>query len=155
MNPADQRFNDRLFKRIATLEKELQDIKTAQRMGLDNFQYDVTDVASFHSYLPIGTEEVYRINFLAEHPKYYAGELSMSFFFNNDLDDNYHWPDGAALTPASGLQGFDFFPVYDIWNSDETGAGRKTYYLRIINYGSAPKTVHSYIAQVFPKGNVS
>jgi hypothetical protein len=155
MNPSEQRFTDRLFKRVAALERQLQDIKTAQRIGLDNFVYDISNVASFHSYMPVGGEELYRINFLAEHPKYYAGELSMSFFFNNDLDDDYHWPDGAALTPASNLPGFDFFPAYDLWNSDETGAGRKSYYLRIINYGAVPKTVHTHIAQVFPKGNVT
>jgi hypothetical protein len=30
MNPSDQRFNDRLFVRIAELERQMKEIKTAQ-----------------------------------------------------------------------------------------------------------------------------
>jgi hypothetical protein len=155
MNPADQRFNDRLFKRISTLEKQLQDIKTAQRMGMDNFQYDITDVVSSSVFLASGQEHILRINFIAEHAKLYASELSFSFFINNDLDPDYHLPDGAALTDASNLRPLDFFVNYDLTESDELGAGRKTYYIRFTNYSIISKTVHLHAALVFSKGNVT
>src|SRR4051794_32905213 len=100
MNPADQRFEDRLYKRVAALERELQDIKTAQRMGLDNFEFDVSAIASGSVFLTSGADHIFRINFYADTPKYYVSELTTSFFINNDLDPAYHWPDGSALTDA-------------------------------------------------------
>ncbi len=39
MNPADQRFKDRLFKRIAELEKQMQEIKTAQPVGAESVAF--------------------------------------------------------------------------------------------------------------------
>jgi hypothetical protein len=154
MNPADQRFNDRLFRRIAALEKQLQDIKTAQRIGLDNFVYNFTDPVSASVFLGTSEDQNYRLNFIADNPTLYASELSLSLFINNDLDPDYHWPDGAALTDASGLRPLDQFVWYDLYNSDELGAGRKTYYVRILNWGGIAKTVHMHATMVFPKGNV-
>lgn len=154
MNPADQRFTDRLYKRIADLEKQMQDIKTFQRMGLDNFVYKPTDIVSGSAYIETGKDHILRINYLIEDPKYFASELTMSFFMNNDLDPNYHFPDGSALTDASTLRVFDFFPWYDLYESDELGAGIKTYYLRMANYGTN-KTVHFHVGLVFPTGNVT
>jgi hypothetical protein len=136
VNPADQRFNDRLFKRISTLEKQLQDIKTAQRMGLDNFQFDITDITSGSVFLNAGQDHILRFNFYADTPKYYVAELTTSFFINNDLDPAYHWPDGSALTTASGLRPFDPLATYDLYESDETGTGLKVYYLHLTNYSA-------------------
>lgn len=155
MNPADQRFNDRIYKRIARMEKELQDIKTAQRMGLDNFEYDITDVVSGHVYLTSGQDYVGRLNFNADTPKYYTSELSQAYFINNDLDPTYHWPDGAALTDASGLRPFDPISIYDLYNSDETGVGQKVYYLHLTNYSAFAKTIHFHVGLVFPKGGIT
>jgi hypothetical protein len=155
MNPADQRFNDRLFKRISNLEKQLQDIKTAQRMGLDNFEYDITDIISSSVYLNSGQDHILIFNFNADTPKYYTSELTMSFFINNNLDDAYHWPDGSALADPSGLRPLEIVPIYDIWDSDETGVGRKRYYVHITNYSAFAKTVHWHVGLVFPKGGVT
>jgi hypothetical protein len=155
MNVAEQRFEDRYFKRLAAVEKQMQDIKTAQRIGLDNFVYDFSDVASSHVYLNNGEDYTMRINYIAEVPKLYASELSLSFFINNDLDPNYHWPDGAALTTDSGLRPFDCVQFYDLFNSDETGVGRKVYYLYLVNWGAFAKTIHTHVSLVFPRGNIS
>jgi hypothetical protein len=154
MNPADQRWEDRFFKRLARVERELEDIKTSQRIGLDNFVYDFTSVVSSSVFLAPGVDQTYRLNFIAATPKLYTSELTLSFFINNDLDPNYHWSDGASLTDASGLRPLDPFVWYDLYNSDELGVGRKTYYVRIVNLGSVAKTVHMHAAMVFPKGNV-
>jgi hypothetical protein len=155
MNPSEQRYEDRPWKRLAAVEKQLHDIKTAQRMGLDNFVYDISDVVSSHFFLNSGEVYTLRLNFIAEHPAYFASELSVSFFMNNDLDPDYHWPDGAAVTTVSGLRPFDYIPFYDLYNSDELGAGRKTYYLQITNMGVVAKTVHMHAALVFPKSNLT
>jgi hypothetical protein len=154
MNPADQRFTERYFKRLAKVEQELQDIKNAQRIGLDNFVYDITEITSGSVYLNSGQDHILSFNFNADDPKFYTSELTMSFFINNNLDDAYHWPDGSALTDASGLRPLEIFPFYDIWNSDETGAGRKRYYVHITNYSAFAKTVHWHVGLVFPKGGV-
>ena len=155
MNPADRRFEDRLYKRIAALETQMQDIKTAQKMGLDNFEYSVTDIVSGSVFLNSGDDYVGRINFHADTPKYYVSELTTSFFINNNLDNAYHWPDGSALTTASGLRPFDPITIYDIWNSDETGTGLKVYYLHMTNYSAFAKTIHWHLGLVFPKGGIT
>lgn len=155
MNPADQRFEDRIWKRVANLEKQLQDIKTAQSMGLDNFVYNISDVVSGSVFLTSGQDHAIRINFIADTPKYFVSELTLSFFINNDLNADYHWPDGAALTDASGLRPFDHFEHYDLYESDELGTGVKAYYVRMINYSGFSKTIHYHAALIFPTGDVT
>lgn len=153
MNPADQRFDERMFKRLVRMERELEAIKTAQRIGLDSLAYNFSDVVSASAFLDTSEDHNYRLNFLADRPSLYTSELSVSFFIDNDLDPDYHWPDGAALDAS--LRPLDFFLFYDLFNSDELGVGRKTYYLRILNWGGVPKTIFTHAVLVYPRGPVS
>ena len=162
MNPADQRFEDRVYKRLTAVEKSLQDIKTAQPTGLDGITFDFSDGFEGHVYLQNYEYKTWRVNFNAAVPKLYASELAVSFFINNDLNMDYHWPDGPAIAeppPPSqvivGLIPLDIAVWYDLYASDETGSGRKSYYIRIVNTGAFAKTVHMRGALVFPKGNVN
>jgi hypothetical protein len=47
MNPSDQRFNDRLFARIAELEKQVKEFKTAQPVGAGSVAFIDSNENSF------------------------------------------------------------------------------------------------------------
>jgi hypothetical protein len=155
MNPSDQRFEERWLRRLAAVERELRDLKTAQAIGLDSMSYDITDVVSSSIFLNSGDDHTQVINFIADKKVYYNSNLTVSFFINNDLDPDYRWPDGPALTTGSGLRPFDHVEWYDFYASDELGAGRTTWKIYMMNWGAFAKTIHYHAALVFPRGGVA
>ena len=93
MNPSDQRFQDRLFKRVAALEKQMQDIKTAQPVGADSVAFVDSIEASFA--VPVGANSMWWRDlrfFGALGPYSFASELGMRFYIDNDNNENYRLP---------------------------------------------------------------
>src|SRR4029453_5254018 len=101
MNPSDQRFNDRLFKRIAELEKQMKEIKAAQPVGAQSVAFINSSEASFA--VPVGANstggrvlQFYGLTGLLADS--FVSELGMRFYIDNDNDENYRLPLGPSLT---------------------------------------------------------
>ena len=151
MNPSDQRFNDRLFVRIAELERQMKEIKTAQPVGAESVAFFDSVENSFA--VPLGANSVWwrSLRFSgAIGPNSFVSELGMRFYIDNDNDENYRLPLGPSL--ASGQ--LDCHAA--IWQDHHEGAvGEKWYHVPLINGDTAAHTFYCHFVLTLPKGALS
>ena len=148
MNPSDQRFQDRLFKRVAALEKQMQDIKTAQPVGADSVAFVDSIEASFA--VPVGANSMWWRDlrfFGALGPYSFASELGMRFYIDNDNNENFRLPLGPSLTSGQ------LKCHAASWHDHHEGAvGEKWYHIPLINGDTSAHTFYCHFILTLPKG---
>jgi hypothetical protein len=153
MNPSDQRFNDRLFKRFAALEKQMQEIKSAQPVGAESVSFVNSDEASFA--VPVGANSMwwrslrfYGITAVLDNK--FVSELGMRFYIDNDNNENYRLPLGPSLTSGQ------LKCHAASWHDHHEGVvGEKYYHIPLINGDSAAHTFYCHFKITLPKGALS
>ena len=151
MNPSDQRFNDRIFTRIGELEKQMQEIKTAQPVGAESVAFINSVENSFA--VPVGANSTWwrTLNFYgALGSNSFTSELGMRFYIDNDNDENYRLPLGPSLT--SGQLDCHAASWHD---HHEGGVGEKWYHIPLINGDTAAHTFYCHFILTLPKGALS
>jgi len=153
MNPSEQRFNDRLFKRIAALEKQMQDIKTAQPVGAESVAFIDSIENSFS--VPVGANSVWwrTLRFYGitgALANSFVSELGLRFYIDNDNNEDYRLPLGPALTSGQ----FDCHAAS--WHDHHEGVvDEKYYHIPLINGDSAAHTFYCHFILTLPKGALS
>jgi hypothetical protein len=153
MNPSDQRFNDRLFTRIAELEKQMKEIKTAQPVGAKSVAFIDSNENSFA--VAIGANSMwwrdlrfYGITGLLANS--FVSELGMRLYIDNDNNENYRLPLGPSLTSGQ-------LKCYAAsWHDHHEGVvSEKWYHIPLINGDTAAHTFYCHFILTLPKGAVS
>jgi hypothetical protein len=153
MNPSDQRFTDRLFKRIAALEKQMLDIKTAQPVGADSVAFVDSIENSFA--VPVGANSVWwrSLRFYGitgTLSDSFTSELGIRFYIDNDNNENYRLPLGPSL--SSGQLKCHAAS----WRDHHEGAvGEKFYHIPLINGDAAAHTFYAHFILTLPNGAVA
>jgi hypothetical protein len=148
MNPADQRFTDRLFKRIAELEKQMQEIKAAQPVGAESIPFVNSVEASFAIFVAANSNWYTSLRFYgALGSKSFTSEVGLRFYIDNDNDENYRLPRGSSL--SSGQRKCHAA----IWHDHHEGVvGEKWYHIPLINDDVAAHTFFCRFILTLPKG---
>jgi hypothetical protein len=153
MNPADQRFEGRYLKRLSALEKQMQDIKTAQRVGGDSLAFVDSIENSFA--MPIGANSIwwrslrfYGITGTLNDS--FTSEVGIRFYIDNDNNENYRVPLGPSLT--SGQRKCFTSISHD---HREGAVGEKFYHIAFINDDSAAHTFYGHFILTLPNGAIS
>jgi hypothetical protein len=133
MNPSNQRFNDRLFARIAELEKQMKEIKTAQPVGAESVAFIDSIENSFA--VPVGANSVWWRSLR---------------FFGAIGSNSFTSPLGPSLTSGQ----FDCHAAS--WQDDHEGVvGEKWYHIPLINGDTAAHTFYCHFVLTLPKGALS
>jgi hypothetical protein len=154
VNPSDQRFTDRLFQRIASLEKQMQQIKTAQPVGAQSVSFIDSIENSFA--VPVGANSMwwrdlrfYGITGVLGLTGF-VSELGLRFYIDNDNNENYRLPPGPSLTSGQ------LKCHAASWQDHHEGVvGEKWYHIPLINGDSAAHTFYCHFILTLPKGALS
>lgn len=152
MNPADQRFEERLYKRIAALERALIDIKTAQPIGADSLSVLSSNLGSITLTLAPGEAKTFSTIWAPSNNRLQLLDVAASFFIDNDLDENYLFRGGASLSADQlKLRRNDWLD----WALSNDTTGVKTYKTLVDNLGSSSHTIYFYSRAYYLKGGAT
>jgi len=150
MNPADQRFEDRVFKRIAKLEEQMRDVKNAQPVGADSVAFVHSVENSFAVFAGASTNWWRDLRFTGAIASSFTSELGIRFYIDHDNDEDYRLPLGPLLTPGQ-LQCYAA-----AWHDQREGvAGEKWYHIPVVNGDTVAHTFYGHFVLILPKGAVA
>lgn len=152
MNPADQRFEDRIYKRLAAAEKALQDIKTAQPIGADSLQILSTDIDTVTFTLAAGQSGSLLTYWLPSNNQLQLVDFATSLFIDHDLDLAYLWQSGNLL---SGDLTKTIKSTTLEWALSSDSDGTKVFQTVVNNNGVSAHTYHFYDRAYYLKGGAA
>jgi hypothetical protein len=151
INRAEQTPEKRLIQEIAELRREIEAMKSAQLLGADNMNIVESVGGSLTTVYPAGQVGGLTFNIYANVKRRYLSEVKTSFYLDNDLNPNYAWPYGASILPKM----LNVSQLYDLGQSNETGAGNKSYIYRIENTDTVSHTVYMHFKVIYPAQSLS
>jgi hypothetical protein len=149
MNPVNQRFENRIYKRLAIVEKALQDIKTAQPIGIDSLQVLSGNLATASITIAAGDAKTFITTFTAGNGKLQMLNFAASFFIDHDGDLNYLFRRGASLDSDMKMSRRN---DWEEWATSNDELGIREYCTLVDNRGSNPHTYYYYVRAYFEKG---
>lgn len=146
INKSELTPEKRVIKELADMRRDIEAMKAKQLLGADNMNIIKSTNISIGTVYPPGTAGGVVFNIYAGVKRLYLSEVRVTFFLDNDNNDNYAWPYGANISPSM-LQASQF---YD-WNrSDEFGTGNKSYVFYTKNTDSVSHTVYMHTQLIYP-----
>lgn len=149
MNPADQRFEGRIWKTIEKMRQDLIDIKTAQPIGTDSLSVLSSNLSNVNFTLNPGQAANLLSTWNPANQRMQLIDFATSVFIDHDNDNDYGWRHGALLdseqrktTKTTDL----------VWGLSNDATGTRVYQTVIINNGTSPHDYFYYSRMYYLKG---
>lgn len=149
MNPADQRLETRVWKRIAVLEKAMQDLKTAQPIGADSLSVLSGDITSVSFSLAGGQAANVITRFSPANHKLQMLNFAASVYIDFDLDNNFLVSRGVGRDDEQRLsKRYD----WEEWATSADSLGVREHFTLVENNGVDTHQYFYYIRAYYLKG---